>query len=457
MKRSFPSSLALVAAVAVVLSVVPVPVAALNPPKTMAATRALGAVNGASAPVDPAFAVDHLGVSWESGSPPSVRFRAADGAWGPWIRVHEDEIPTTAGRTWSTLVPAGDADAYQVRGSNAAVRAVAINTTDGPRAVKWSEPWAEASHLAQPAVVSRAGWGADESLRCKADGTPKSSWSFYPTKKLIVHHTVTANADPDPAATVRAIYQYHVQSRGFIDIAYNFLVDANGIIYKGRYSGPNGTCHQDTLTGENANGRGVTGAHTGGWNSGTMGIAVLGNYEQVPLSEATRAALVEHLAWESERHLLDPMATSTFTNPAGGASKLAPNISGHRDWSATACPGQNLYAALPLIRQEVAARTGAIVAADTTPPRISRIRTLSVGRRRATIRWRTSEPATAQARYWVTGQKRRLTQPTSSFERPHEVVLRGLRPDAEYRFVVISRDAAGNAARARPKRLRTDG
>lgn len=457
MKRSFPSSLALAAALATALSVVPVPVAALGPPETLAATRALGAVDGTAAPVDPGFPVDHLGVSWETGSPPSVRFRDADGAWGPWSVVHEDEIPTVEGRTWSTLVPAGDADAYQVRGSNDAVRAVSINTTDGPRELEWAEPQAEASHLAQPAVVSRAGWGANESLRCRADGTPKFSWSFYPTQKLIVHHTVTANADPDPAATVRAIYQYHVQSRGFIDIAYNFLVDANGIIYKGRYSGPNGTCHQDTLTGENAKGRGVTGAHTGGWNSGTMGIAVLGNYEEVPLPEATRAALVEHLAWESERHLLDPMATSTFTNPAGGGSRIAPNISGHRDWSATACPGGHLYAALPLIRQEVAARTGTIVAADTTPPRISRIRAPDVGRRRATIRWRTSEPATGQVRYWAPGRKRRLTRSTTSFERPHEVVLRGLRPGAEYRFVVISRDAAGNPAKARPKRLQTEG
>lgn len=453
--RRFPSSLAAAIVLAAVLSVVPLPVAALGPPETMVATRALGTVDGTGDTVDPEFPVDYLGVSWESGPLPWVRFRDDDGTWSSWSRVHEDEIPTVGGRTWSALVPAGDADAYQVRGRNAAVRAVAINTTDGPRPLRWSEPRATASHLTQPALVTRAGWGADESLRCNADGTPKSSWSFYSTGKLIVHHTVTANADPDPAATVRAIYQYHVQSRGFIDIAYNFLVDANGTIYKGRYSGPNGTCYQDTVTGENANGLGVTGAHTGGWNSGTMGIAVLGNYEEVPLSEATRGALVEHLAWESERHLLDPLATSTFTNPAGGGSKTAPNISGHRDWSATACPGQNLYSVLPTIRQEVAARTGAIAALDMKAPRISRIRSADVRRRRARIRWRTSEPATGQVRYWVPGRNRRLTPPTTSFQRPHDLVLRGLRPGTEYRFVVISQDAAGNLTKSRVKRFET--
>lgn len=453
----FPSSLAPAFALAALLSVVPFPAAALGPPETMVAARALGTVDGTGAPVDPGFPVDYLGVSWESGPLPWVRFRAGDRTWGSWSRVHHDEIPTVGGRTWSALIPAGDADAYQVRGSNAGVKAVAINTTDGPRSLRWEEPQAMASHITQPPLVTRAGWGANELLRCKADGTPKHSWSFYRTQKLIVHHTVTANADPDPAATVRAIYQYHVQSRGFIDIAYNFLVDANGTIYKGRYSGPNGTCYQDTLTGENANGRGVTGAHTGGWNSGTMGIAVLGNYEEVPLSEATRAALVKHLAWESERHLLDPLATTTFTSPAGGGSRTTPNISGHRDWSATACPGANLYAVLPIIRQEAAVRTGTIAPTDTKPPRISRVRSADVQRRRARIKWRTSEPATGQVRYWVPGRRRRLTSPTTTLQRPQGLVIRGLRPGAEYRFVVISRDVAGNKAKGRRASFRTKG
>jgi hypothetical protein len=454
MKRTL-ATVASALAMAATLSVIPLPVAALGPPRTLTAERALGTIEGPGPPVDPAFPVDYLGLSWALGPLPSVRFRSADGDWGAWTRVHEDDVPAPGGRTWSALVFADDADAYQVRGRIHAVRAVALNTTDGPRTLVWDEPRAEASHLAQPAVISRAGWGANEQLRCNADGTPKHTWTFYPTRKLIVHHTVTANADPNPAATIRAIYQYHVQGRGFIDIAYNFLVDANGTIYKGRYSGPNGTCFQDTLTGENAMGRGVTGAHTGGWNSGTMGIAVLGNYEEAPLPEPSRAALVDHLAWESERHLLDPLATSAFTNPAGGGSKTVANISGHRDWSATACPGLNLYAALPSIRQEVAARVGTLAAADTKPPRISRIRTSNLGRRRATIRWRTSEPATGQVRFWAAGRRRRLTPLEWELRRPHEVTLRRLRPHTAYRYVILGWDAAGNQTKSTVKRFET--
>lgn len=453
MKRTLATA-ASALTLAAIVSAIPLPVAALGPPRTLTAERALGAIDGTGPLVDPAFPVDYLGLSWALGPLPSVRFRAEDGTWGPWTPLHEDDVPAPGGRTWSALEFADDADAYQVRGRNEAVRAVAINTTDGPRQVVWEEPAAQASHIAQPALVTRAGWGANEQLRCNPDGTPKHTWTFYPTKKLIVHHTVTENADPDPAATVRAIYQYHVQSRGFIDIAYNFLVDANGTIYKGRYSGPNGTCYQDTVTGENARGRGVTGAHTGGWNSGTMGIALLGHYDEVPFPDAARAALVRHLAWESERHLLDPVATSSFTNPSGGGTRTTPNISGHRDWSATACPGANLYAALPSIREEVAAVVGP-VAADTSPPRFSRVRISNLGRRRATIRWRTSEPATGQIRYRTPGRPRRLTPLDDTFQRPHDVVLRGLRPDTGYRYVILGRDPAGNQARSTVKRFET--
>ncbi|MGH2695447.1 MAG: hypothetical protein ACRDIW_00450, partial [Actinomycetota bacterium] len=77
--RRFPSSLASAIVLAAVLSVVPLPVAALGPPETMVATRALGDVDGTDDTVDPEFPVDYLGVSWESGPLPWVRFRDDDG------------------------------------------------------------------------------------------------------------------------------------------------------------------------------------------------------------------------------------------------------------------------------------------------------------------------------------------------------------------------------------------
>jgi hypothetical protein len=317
----------------------------------------------------------------------------------------------------------------------------------------WKVPEAEATHLPQPPVITRAQWGADENLRFNG-ALEKGTRTFYPTQKLIVHHTVTANADPDPAATIRAIYYDHVVNRGFVDIAYNFLIDAQGHLYKGRYSGPKDTKTQDTITGENAAGYGVTGAHTGGFNSGTMGVAILGNYVSTPIPAPARQTLVRHLGWEAERHGLPPTASDTYTNPESGTAKLGPNISGHRDWTATQCPGELLYDALPGIRTEVAALVGPI---DAKPPRISRIDLRKIRQRSAIIRWRTSEPATGQVQFWEKGRKRRTTPVDRTLERGHKARVGGLDPGTVYRFRVLGWDAAGNGAFSRPKSLATPG
>ena len=346
--------LALLALLVLLLVVLPLPALALSVPETLARSTSLGTVVGLSRRVDPSFTVDYLGVSWLSGREPSVRF-LVDGRWTSWITAHEDDLPRVGSRTFSSLIPANDADAFQVRGKNSGIRAVAINTTDGRRGLTFVAPTAEASHIRQPRVVSRRQWGANESFRF-GPGGPKAPPTFYRTQKLIVHHTVTSTSAADSAATVRAIYRYHAIDRGWGDIGYNFLIDPQGRIYKGRYSGPAGTRHRDTLTGEDASGRGVTGAHTLGANSGTMGVALLGTFSSATLPAGARSALVEHLAWEAERHGLDPEASSTYRNPASGSRRFAPNISGHRDWRATECPGDGIYAELPAIRREVAAR-----------------------------------------------------------------------------------------------------
>ncbi|MGH9887716.1 MAG: hypothetical protein ACREBE_19450, partial [bacterium] len=63
---------------------------------------------------------------------------------------------------------------------------------------------------------------------------------------------------------------------------------------------------------------------------------------------------------------------STYVNPADGTTKLIYNISGHRDVSVTACPGQAFYNTFPQLRQEVANKiastTGATV--DHAPPTV---------------------------------------------------------------------------------------
>jgi hypothetical protein len=211
-------------------------------------------------------------------------------------------------------------------------------------------------------VTPRIDWGADESLRYDSSG--KEIWppAFYPVQKLIVHHTATQNNDPDPAATVRSIYYYHAVTQGWGDIGYNFLIDEAGRIYEGRHTldYPSGS----SPTEEDAAGNGVTAAHAVGFNSGTVGIALLGTLSNQDATPAARHALEQILAWESDHHGIDPQGSSLYTNPVNGTQKTFANIAGHRDVVATDCPGGFFYATLPQIRADVASMIAGPPVAD---------------------------------------------------------------------------------------------
>jgi hypothetical protein len=197
-----------------------------------------------------------------------------------------------------------------------------------------------------PSFVTRAQWGADETMR-------KSGQEFSPSvQKIVVHHTVTPNNPPDPRATMRGIYQYHL-STGYIDIAYNWAIDHKGRIYQGRWS-PNDRLH----IGENSSIYGplqVDGAHALYWNRRSIGVAMLGTFTDVMPTPAAIDSLVTVLTWKCARWGIDPMGASLYT-PEVGTAVRKPNIAAHRDVRSTACPGSPLYQALPLIRGAVADR-----------------------------------------------------------------------------------------------------
>ncbi len=204
-----------------------------------------------------------------------------------------------------------------------------------------------------PPIISRAQWGADESLRFNAAGDEEWPREFFPVQKLVVHHTAGRNADPDPAATVRAIYYYHAVTRRWTDIGYNYLIDEAGRVYEGRYARDfwNGA----TPSSDNLAGLGVAAGHTKYYNQGTMGIALLGTFTSQAPTAAARASLVRMLAWASGKYHIDPTGSALYVNPDSGVTGTQPNIAGHRDYAATACPGGVLYAELPSIRTDVAA------------------------------------------------------------------------------------------------------
>ena len=121
------------------------------------------------------------------------------------------------------------------------------------------------------AVTSRSGWGADESY---LDWDPE----YFTASHVVVHHTAgTNNYTMDQSASiVRGIYHYHAVTLDWGDIGYNFLVDKWGRAFEGR---------KGTLS--SPAGKMVAGAHDQGFNSGTMGISMMGTYQSEAPSQAT--------------------------------------------------------------------------------------------------------------------------------------------------------------------------
>lgn len=80
-----------------------------------------------------------------------------------------------------------------------------------------------------------------------------------PIPYVIISHTASESGDTiaENKYLVRQVQCFHIESRRFRDIAYNFLVGCDGVVYEGR-------------------GWGVEGAHTYGYNSRSVGISFVG-------------------------------------------------------------------------------------------------------------------------------------------------------------------------------------
>jgi len=313
------------------------------------------------------LAGSHVALHWvgQSAAQVTVAFSTDGRAFGPPIAVGRDEVGEgrANGETYGSLLLAGGARFVLVTSDRPLARLsiLALDTRSSGDASIGFGAVAAAATPAQPAVISRAGWGADESLRFDATGHELWPPVFQPIQKLIVHHTAGQNNDPNPAATVRAIYYYDAVTQGWGDMGYNFLIDEAGHVYEGRHSRT--YLPGEDPTGEDTSGNGVTGAHAVGFNSGTVGIALLGTLTNQDATPAARDALTRLLAWIAGGHGIDPHGSALYTNPVNGTQKTFPNIAGHRDVAATECPGGVFYATLPALRDAVAA----MIAGTPTP------------------------------------------------------------------------------------------
>jgi hypothetical protein len=203
--------------------------------------------------------------------------------------------------------------------------------------------------VSAPAIVSRAEWGADESLRVR------TGFGYAPIRKLVVHHTGSPNTPRNPRQVVRDLYHYHVKGRGFADLGYNFVIDHKGVIYEGRWARDYGP--DERHTGEDGDGYGVIGAHAQGSNAGSCGICLIGDFSKAEPTYAAVGALVQLLAWKATRHQIDPVGRDEYIG-LFGQRRTFYNIVGHRGVGTTLCPGRGLIQSMDWIRAEVRRRAG---------------------------------------------------------------------------------------------------
>jgi hypothetical protein len=115
-----------------------------------------------------------------------------------------------------------------------------------------------------------------------------------------------------------------------------------------------------------------------GFNTGSTGISVIGNFASDAPPAAALASLERLLAWKLKIHHLDPQGIARLTcgatdKYARGARVAFPVIAGHRQANHTECPGNVFYPLLPTVRLEVAGRPQPpiIALARATPERFS--------------------------------------------------------------------------------------
>lgn len=280
----------------------------------------------------PAQPFELVGLQLDSVPDEPLQLRTrTDGRWSEWTHVRfdddhgpdpgSDEAAGAAERPSAHSEPiwVGDADAYEIDAPAAVSTASVVLVRQTTETVEVrTRPVEAGADADRPTINDRSTWNA----RAPAGGFGTAS----SMTRAIVHHTVGSNsyAAGDVPGILRSIQAYHIDGNGWSDIGYNFLVDRFGRVWEGRDRSI------ESL---------AIGAHAAGYNTGSVGVASMGNHETAAPTAAQVQGISSIIAWKMSAH---------------DASPGTP-IVGHRDVGSTACPGAMLYSQLSTIRTQVAA------------------------------------------------------------------------------------------------------
>lgn len=328
----------------------------------------------------------------------------SDGTWSTWKNLNiEDEQDPRLQESNLITFPAS-VTRIRIRGDVVKNDLHPITISKAP--VRYT---VAATTSVEPKILRRSEWGADESLLIRKENSSASShngttgddnngssssqrekdcmtaqvnypqdfktaptvvkkdskgnllrWPHaYSTaiKLLAVHHTAQPmdNENRSGAEMMRALYQYHAANRGWGDIGYHYVIDKDGQIFEGK-----------------AGGDFVVGGHAYCNNTSTIGVAMMGNFDNAKPPQAQMRALQWLLKSLADRYKIDTDEAVQFHG-----SRL-PAIVGHRQLVSTDCPGEYVWRTLDQVRTHVASGdvnnpvTFPNLAQDTsTPPRVA--------------------------------------------------------------------------------------
>ncbi len=163
---------------------------------------------------------------------------------------------------------------------------------------------------------------------------------------LLIHHTATSNTISSQRSLIRNVFAFHTgRQKRWPDVAYNFFVGPDGTVWEGRAGSLAGPVVADA---------------TGGNQGFSQLVCLLGNFESAAPTAAAQNSLVLLLAHLAVVYDLSTWKGTDAAFVSRGSNKLprgtavsTPVISGHRDVTYTACPGDRAYDLLPTWRRRV--------------------------------------------------------------------------------------------------------
>jgi hypothetical protein len=172
---------------------------------------------------------------------------------------------------------------------------------------------------------------------------------------LVVHHTALKVQGDTRSGIERmqALYAYHSNSRGWGDIGYHYVIDEEGQIYEGKEGGAR-----------------VVGGHVYCGNIGTVGVALMGNFELEKPSQEQMKSLQWLLDDVRKRYGIDLDEVVRFHG------KPLPAIVGHRELVSTDCPGYYVKETLEQVRVHV--RSGDLFADVRFPEPVKKKKIMQV-------------------------------------------------------------------------------